>query len=721
VDDVIKVKDRYYILAPSTRADERTRVLKHGDMFGVFDAFGDIRPYGLGEQGIYYEGTRFLSRLELHLGSVRPLLLSSVVKQDNELLAVDLTNPDIQLAGEAFVPRGVLHIFRSRFLWEGACFERLRIWNYALDPVDVALDLDFDADYADIFEVRGIARPRSGERLPEEVGERTIVLGYLGLDGVVRQTRIEAFPAPSNASATTMRFDTELQPHTSATFSVTIRCEAGKARRECVAYDRAYAASTGQVIDAREGVCAVDSSNEQFNDWLNRSIADMRMMLTETPHGVYPYAGVPWFNTAFGRDGIITALEMLWAEPGIARGVLSYLAATQATSVVPEQDAEPGKILHETRKGEMAALGEVPFGRYYGSVDATPLFVMLAGAYYRRTGDRAFVETIWPNLARAIEWMDTFGDADGDGFLEYARRSPKGLAHQGWKDSQDAVFHADGRLAEAPIALCEVQAYAYGARLAGAALAALLGHHDRARDLTRGAEALGARFEDAFWCEDLSTYALALDGEKRPCRVRTSNAGHCLFTGIARPNHAARVAATLLSDDAFSGWGIRTLAASEVRYNPMSYHNGSVWPHDNAIIAAGFSRYGLKPMLVKPLTGLFDATLFVDLHRLPELFCGFHRRSGEGPTLYPVACSPQAWSVGTVFLLIEACLGLDVDAGRRRVTFSRPMLPEFLQRVRIRRLFVGDATLDVVVKRYASDVSVNVLRREGDVEVVVIK
>ncbi|MFZ5558167.1 MAG: glycogen debranching N-terminal domain-containing protein [Pseudomonadota bacterium] len=722
-EEVIRIRDQFYILSTSARVDDRTRVLKHGDTFAVFDRFGDVEVLGRPELGIYHQDTRFLSRLALRIGGARPLLLSSTVKEDNSLLTVDLTNPDVQHDGEVEIPRGTVHVFRSALLWEATFYGRLQVHNYGRWAVDLAFALDFDADYADLFEVRGVERERRGERFPAQVDGGALVFRYRGLDRLERRTRVTFDPQPSRLQGSEAHFHCRIDPGADAVCRFAIRCETDSAsgRAPARTYEQAAAKAIGALRSAEAAEPRIYTANEQFNDWLGRSIADLHMMRTDTPHGPYPYAGVPWFSTVFGRDGIITALECLWFNPDIAHGVLAYLAATQADAEVPEKDAQPGKILHETRGGEMAALGEVPFGRYYGSIDATPLFVVLAGAYHERTGDLEFVRSIWPHVERALDWIDRYGDVDGDGFVEYARRSPRGLLNQGWKDSQDSVFHEDGALAEGPIALCEVQGYVYAARRAAAALAAWLGDGARAEVLTLEAEALQRRFEETFWCEALSTYALALDGRKRPCRVRASNAGHCLFSGIAGAERAYRVAETLMAEPSFSGWAVRTVAADAARYNPMSYHNGSVWPHDNALVAAGLSRYGRKRDTARILAGLFDASLFFDLHRLPELFCGFHRRPGEGPTLYPVSCSPQTWASAAVLLLLQACLGLEVRGSRKEVLFCNPHLPEFLAELRLSGLRIGDATVDLNLVRHGEDVGINVARREGDVRVVAVK
>ncbi|RYE75637.1 MAG: amylo-alpha-1,6-glucosidase, partial [Oxalobacteraceae bacterium] len=480
---------------------------------------------------------------------------------------------------------------------------------------------------------------------------------------------------------------------------------------------RSYRASRNALRDSSSRATAIDSANEVFNQTVRRCVADSYMLLTQTEHGPYPYAGIPWYSTVFGRDALITALEMLWLDPEIARGVLCYLAANQATGFDAVADAEPGKILHEMRHGEMANLGEVPFGRYYGSIDSTPLFVMLAGAYLERTDDWTTIRKLMPNISAALEWIDRYGDRDRDGYVEYGRYTDGGLLNQGWKDSHDSVFHADGRIAAGPIALAEVQAYTYGAWQAAASIHERRGDDEHAADYRSRAEALQQRFDADFFDEELGTYVLALDGEKNPCRVRSSNAGQVLFTGLALPERAAQVVQTLMSGQSFSGWGIRTITAGEARYNPMSYHNGSIWPHDNALIAAGFARYGHRAETARIFEGLFAASTYVDLRRLPELFCGFVRRLANGPTFYPVSCIPQAWSAAAPLALIQSCLGLTIDAAARRIQFTEPMLPSFIDEMTLRKLAIGDSWVDLQLRRSGAKVLVEVLDRQGDLTV----
>jgi glycogen debranching enzyme len=712
-------QDQFYIRTPAALADDRNLVLKHDDTFVVLDRYGDILPVGLAEEGLYHEGTRYLSHLTVRIGGQRALLLSSAVRHDNALITVDMTNLDLDGDG-ALVPRGVLHVSRTIVLWKGSLHERLHIRNYSGAPVATSIQIEFDADYADIFEVRGTVRPKRGQRLKPVVERGCIVLGYRGLDDVVRRTRVCLTPWPERVTAVTAEIPVRLDPGGEQWVDLEFLCEAG-AGRERATFSAAVESVTDLLASRRAACCGVLTSNTQFNEWLQRSLADLSMMCTDTAHGPFPYAGVPWFSTPFGRDSIITALECLWAMPDMARAVLRYLAATQATTVDPARDAQPGKILHEARLGEMATLGEIPFGRYYGSHDATPLFVMLAAAYYDRTADRTTIEEIWPNIKAALDWIERDGDLDGDGFVEYQRQSPTGLVQQGWKDSHDSVFHQDGRLADGPIALCEIQGYVYAAWLGASRLARMMGRRELAESLAVRASRLQTRFEDVFWCEDIGTYALALDGDKRPCRVVASNAGHTLLTGIASQEHANRVARSLVMPESFSGWGVRTLATSEVRFNPMSYHNGSIWPHDNALIAAGLSRFGYLDEALLITDGLCQASISMNLHRLPELFCGFEKRGGENPTLYPVACSPQAWAAGAVFMLLSACLGLDICATSRSIRFTRAKLPAFLDEVRLTDLRVGDATVDLILERQHNDVGINVFKRTGQLEIVAIK
>jgi glycogen debranching enzyme len=708
----------FYIPAtgPATRP---RRTLKHDDTFIVLDSHGDIGASAGGTDGLFHCDTRFLSRLELSLNGMQPLLLGSNVRDDNTFLTIDLTNPDIYVDGHLVLPKDTLHVVRTIFLWRDTAYQRLAIRNHGERPVDVRLTLQFDSDFADLFEVRGLQRQRRGVAGRRMTAPTTTVLNYEGLDGERRRTTLSFDPAPSELGATTASYRISLAPNEARPIFFCVGCGAPEPSPS-VPFLRGLRAAHRNLRAASHGASTVETSNDLFNELLCRSMSDLCMLMTNTPQGRYPYAGIPWYSTTFGRDGLITALQMLWFDPGVARGVLRRLAAFQATADDPASDAQPGKILHEMRGGEMAALGEIPFGLYYGSVDATPLFVLLAGLYAERTGDDETAAALWPNIEAALAWIDGPGDADGDGFVEYYRATEQGLANQGWKDSYDAIFHADGRLAEGPIALAEVQGYVYGAKHTAARCAERLGHSKQARHLKAQADELAQRFDASFWCPELGTYAMALDGKKQRCRVRSSNAGQVLFTGIAKPERAAEVADLLLRPQFFTGWGIRTIANTEARYNPMSYHNGSVWPHDNALIALGLARYGRQRAVERLFKGLFEAATYMDMRRLPELFCGFQRGRGRGPTLYPVACSPQAWASATPFTLLEASLGLEFDPIANEIRLRNPRLPEFLDEVVLRNLRLKQASVDLKVNRHDTEVSVEILRRRGQVQVSVV-
>jgi glycogen debranching enzyme len=716
-------EDRYHVAASASLTAGGTRVLKADDTFALVNRFGDLQRAGGNEQGLYHCGTRFLSRLELRIANRRPLFLSSGMLDDNIVLAVDLSNPDLPLPNsDELIPYGTLHVGRSLLVRDGVYLQRLAITNHGGSALNVPLSLHFAADFVDIFEVRGTSRERHGELLPPTTAAGRVVLAYRGLDQVVRRTRIELDPAPQAITGGDASFELRLESKQCTVIEIAVVCETREEReREKPTFDTALTRALARSRERIEQECNVRSSNEAFNAWLERSRADLHMLTADTRHGLYPYAGVPWFSTPFGRDGIWTALQALWLSPEYAAGVLRFLSATQSRITDDANDAEPGKIVHEQRDGEMAALREIPFGNYYGSIDSTPLYLMLAAQYHRATGDTALIKDIWPHLLEAVTWLERYGDCDGDGFVEYGRRSKDGLVQQGWKDSNDSVFHADGALAAGPIALCEVQGYAYAARLGMAELASAQGEPELAARFRREASELRQRFDAAFWCEELGTYALALDGSKRKCEVRSSNAAHCLYTGIALPERAAALRAQLSGDDMFSGWGVRTLSSRERRYNPMSYHNGSIWPHDNAVAAEGLAAYGYREGALAILTGLFGASQHVELSRLPELFCGFPRRVGQGPTLYPVACSPQAWAAGAVFMLLKAALGMDIDAREQRVTFRSPRLPEFLGELWISNLRVGTASVDLRLQRYPGDVGITVLGKRGDVQLATLR
>jgi len=717
-DDVL-IGEHYYILASSVAADLPKLVLKHDDAFLVADRRGDF-PNVPGEFGFYVGDTRFLSLLELRLHGLRGIALNAGVSDDALEAAIDLTNPDMPLQPHLVLPGRSMRLARRLTIFGPQLYHWLAVESFVQERHDLALTLSFAADFVDVFEVRGHPRPQRGEMLPREGDARVVRLGYRGLDGLRRTSTLVFDPPPDRLDATGADYHLPLGPGDRFELSlvVTANLEPDAAPRTLTFFDAAQR-RRAPVERLTQEATRVRTNHDLFDHWLQRSRHDLHLLLTETADGFVPYAGIPWYVAPFGRDALITALQLLPFEPEIARGTLRYLARLQGTVDDAFTDQEPGKILHEYRRGEMATCREIPFIPYYGSVDATPLFVMLASAYLKWTDDVDFAREMWPAVERALAWMWAMGEAQGRGFLAYARRSPVGLPNQGWKDSHDSVMYADGRLAEPPIALAEVQGYQYAALLGAAVMAEALGRDAEVPALRARARRLQERFEADFWLPDEAFYALALDRDGAPCRVISSNPGHLLWTRIVSDSRAQIVARRLLQDDMFTGWGLRTLSSRERAYNPMSYHNGSVWPHDTALAAVGMREYGMNAQFLTLATGLFEAVLQFDDMRMPELFCGFPRVAGYAPTRYPVACSPQAWASGVVFQLIGAMLGLRPEAADNQITLARPTLPGWLTWIEIRGLRVSKSRLGMRVLQGSDGAAVELLARDGDAELVV--
>jgi glycogen debranching enzyme len=725
-DDLV-LGDRYYILASSIAADLPKVVLKHDDAFLVADRRGDFPVLPGTECGFYSGGTRFLHQLELRVHGWRPLLLNAAVSDDGAEAAIELTNPDIVadagsvpgdhqnllVPGRAFRIRRLLTIYRAHL------YQTVVVESFARQAHQLELTWRFAADFADVFDVRGYPRRRRGVDLPAEVEGASVALRYHGCDDVTRTTYLDFAPVPAALDATGARFVIALAPGSRVELGLTVSATLGQTPRvQPVARPGALTERRSQTQRLRAESTTIETDHRVFDAWVERGRNDLYLLVTETADGPVPDAGIPWYVAPFGRDSLITALQVLPFEPEVARGTLAFLARHQATAEDDFTDAESGKILHEYRRGELAACREVPFLPYYGTVDAAPLFLVVLGQYVRWTGDLALARALWPAAERVLAWMEA-SPLHAGGFLRYQRRSPIGLEHQGWKDSQDAIMHADGEAARAPIAVVEAQGYQFAALRAAARVADGLGHAEAARRCRERASRLRERFETRFWLPEQEFYALALDGDDAPCRVISSNPGHCLWSGIVSPSRAEAVARRLLADDMFTGWGIRTLSSRERLYNPMSYHNGSVWPHDTTLAAVGMARYGLVEPFMTLATALFQAVYHVDGARLPELFCGFPRAFDHGPTRYPVACSPQAWAAGVVFHLVSGMLGFEADAAENRLTLHRPSLPAWLGWLEIRGLRLAKSRLDLRITRGREGAAVELLARAGDAEIVV--
>ena len=717
-------------------------VLKHGDLFLLTDPFGDIHPDSRG-LGLYSGDTRVLSCSVVSVDGSRPALLRGDNDQ-NFRGTIQLTNaetrrdPADKVTTDHSLARQSLGITRHRVLG-GALHEKVAVANFTDHVETLTIELTLGVDAADIFEIRGHARYAGESALPVAVTDDRLSFGHVGKDGLLRRTQVafptaEVVPAADlpwargvDGAAVVLRWRREVAAGGRTEIDWTVWADEtpidGLPTAPAIQPGRPPAVDEAAGADAyrtwNDGMATIATDNELFDQLVGRSVADLRLLLNDGPDPGQHYlaAGVPWFATLFGRDAIISAYEAIAFRPQLAVDTLEVLSARQATADDPAADAEPGKILHEYRTGEMARSGELPYAAYYGSVDATPLWLILLGETFDWTGDEALVERLWPTALAALGWID---QATGpDGFVTYLRRAKGGLLNQGWKDSIDAIRDRAGRRIDPPIALAEVQGYVHDAKRRMARLAERRGDRVLAERLIQEADELKARFEAAFWSDALDGYAMALGAGGAVADAHASNVGQALWGGIVAADRARSVVEQMTGEGMDSGWGVRTYAAGQPGYNPLGYHTGSIWPHDNALIAAGFKRYGFDVEAGALAGRIFEAAQQFPDFRLPELFCGFDRGDVPVPVPYPVACSPQAWSAAAPLLLVRTMLGMRADAAAGRLELVRPHLPLWLTKLTVTNLRLGDASVDLLFHRWRGATSAEVLRKSGRLEVTI--
>ncbi|HWR34750.1 MAG TPA: glycogen debranching N-terminal domain-containing protein [Clostridia bacterium] len=676
---------------------------------------GDIMPAGAPDVGFFHQDTRFLSHLEFRIDGHRAVVLSSSTEK-TFASKVELTTGNITLRDSFDLPENTVHIRREQLLGNDIFFDRLSFENFNLSPVDFVVELVYDADFVDVFQVRGVARRIHGQYYQPITTEDRISFVYRGLDKILRQTIVQVQPLPARIDERTARWDLHLEPlkefHLEVSVTPIIENLPQRSRDYSFSSNLLLRREAFHQWEKRSTHFA--SSNEVFDEVLRTATGDFHALLIPDGTEHIIAAGIPWFATVFGRDSIIAAFQSLSLNPQLAIDTLRVLARYQGKEDSVWRDEQPGKILHEYRDGEMTRCGEVPFGPYYGSVDATPLFLILLSETFNWTADEELVKELLPAAYKALEWIENYGDLDGDGFVEYQRRSPKGLVNQGWKDSWDANMHRDGTVAQPPIALCEVQGYVYDAKYRMASLLRGFGDAHMADRLKKEASDLARRFERAFWNPQRSYYAMGLDGNKQQIQVVSSNPGHLLFSRIIGRERARTVTQRLMREDMFSGWGWRTMSHDERVFNPLSYHRGSVWPHDNSLIAHGMALNEHRQPAMQIMTTLFQAALNFRDYRLPELFCGVKRRDYDEPVHYPVSCSPQAWASGAMFLILTSVLGIRPSAHRKELNIINPLLPEWLDYLHIRNLRIGRSCVGLDFTRRGDRTFCNVVDVEGE-------
>jgi glycogen debranching enzyme len=686
-----------------------------GKTFSATSVSGDIYPPGSPDVGFFHDDTRFLSQLELRIGGHRTVVLSSATEKTFSA-QIELTTGNITLRDSFDLPENTVHIRREQLLASEIFFDRMTFENFNLTPVDFTVEMLLDADFVDVFQVRGVARKEHGQYYQPVVSKNGIAFYYRGLDGVMRETLIQVSPTPTEIRERVVRWELRLEPlkRVEIDLNVTPFVEGHKSRAQVYEKDHQLRQRRANFERWEAASTSFETDNDVLDALLKTAVGDFHALQIPDGDQHIIAAGIPWFATIFGRDSIIAAYQSLFLNPQLAIDTLRVLARYQGKEYNDWRDEEPGKILHEYRAGEMTRHGEMPFGPYYGSIDATPLFLILLSETFNWTANEELVEELLPNAYAALEWIDKYGDLDDDGFVEYQRRSPKGLVNQGWKDSWDANVHRDGTIAKTPIALCEVQGYVYDAKYRMSSLLRTFGDVKTGDRLKRESAELAKRFDRAFWVPSRGFYAMALDAEKKPLEVISSNPGHLLFTRIINKERARVVTNRLMRDDMFSGWGWRTMSREERVFNPLSYHRGSVWPHDNSIIAHGMAVNDMREGALRILTSLYQAASYFRDYRLPELFCGVQRREYDEPVHYPVSCSPQAWASGAMFLILCSVLGMHPSAPRKELNIINPQLPEWMDQLRIRNLRIGASRVGLDFTRRGDRTFCNVVDVEGD-------
>jgi glycogen debranching enzyme len=708
--------------ASTVRSISDAVVIKDGEPFFLCPPDGQIPIDGKHGFGLYQHDTRFLSGYELRIHDVAPDSLAATAAAGTTAL-LELTNPAIHLANDRTIGKARLAVRWARALdgAKGELCDTVEVRNHDSDDVTLSIRVDLAAGFHDIFEIRGLLAPSRGTTHEAEWDGNALRFAYDGHDGVRRRLTATFEPAPASRQKTGATIDLGVPGRGIARFTITLQMgeelQPGAAPIEQRSPARTKPRQPQAVASDEESVApkgggnwrtSIRSSSLLLDEVLGRSFDDLDLLRGELDGLDYYAAGLPWFSTLFGRDSLIAAYQTLAFDPATAADTLRLLAGRQGTKVDEWRDEQPGKILHELRIGELARLDEIPQTPYYGSVDSTPLFLIVLAEHASWIGSLDLFRELADNVDRALEWIDRYGDADGDGYVEYASASNGGLANQGWKDSGDSMVDASGRIAKPPIMLAEVQGYVYLAWTRTADLFDRDGNAQRAARLRDRAEKLRTSFERDFWSDDLGSYAMALEKDHRQLAVMSSNAGQVLLSGIASAERAKSVAGRLLADDMFNGWGVRTMSSDTVAYDPIGYHLGTVWPHDNSLIAAGLRNYGLDDGVARIMTSLVEAAADFEHARLPECFAGIERAAFEIPVRYPVACHPQAWAAGSIPHLLTMTLGLQPDALDGRLRIVRPHLPDFLRTLEVRDLAVGEAEVDL-----------DFLRSEGSTEVVV--